>query len=63
MSTKFSDFIKEIKEEAVLEGPEAVEQICLLEKFFANERSKPMRRRVNHCMISCRCKRCNPGTL
>lgn len=63
MGTKFSDFMKEIEVEAVKEGPKAVEELCLLRKFFAEEAKKPIERRSNFCMISCRCSRCNPGTL
>lgn len=63
MGTKFSDFMKEIEKEAQAEGPEAVEELCLLRKFFAEEAKKPIERRSNACMISCRCSRCSPGIL
>lgn len=63
MGTKFSDFMKEIEKEAEAEGPEAVEELCLIRKFFQEEMKKPAMRRSNACMISCRCSRCNPGTL
>lgn len=34
MSTKFSDFMKEIEEEARAEGPEAIDELEALKKFF-----------------------------
>jgi hypothetical protein len=74
MSTKFSDFMKEIEDEAKQEGPAAVQQLedlrehfkeerCLVQKFFAHQQTLPPHRRTNLCMISCPCSKCKPGRL
>lgn len=39
------------------------EQPCLVRAFFERESQKSPHRRSNHCMISCKCKRCNPYWL
>jgi hypothetical protein len=38
-------------------------EICLIQKFFAEEAKKPAPLRKNYCYISCRCARCNPARL
>jgi hypothetical protein len=74
MSTKFSDFMKEIVDEAKREGPDAVLQLeelrehfkeerCLVQEFFAHQQELPPSRRKNYCMISCPCSKCSPGRL
>lgn len=72
--TKFSDFMKEIEDEAMQEGPGAVFELeslrahfkkerCLVEEFFAHQQKLPSNRRTNHCMISCPCSKCSPSRL
>lgn len=36
---------------------------CLVDKFFEEEAKKPIHEQVGHCMISCPCPNCSPGTL
>ncbi len=42
---------------------EQIAEPCLVEKFFEEERKKPLRERKNYCHISCPCPRCKPGFL
>jgi hypothetical protein len=63
MGTKFSDFMKEIEQEAVAEGPEAVEELCLMRKHFAEQLNKPEAQRCYYAYLSCPCSRCSPGKL
>ena len=39
------------------------EEVCLVQSFFEEEAKKPPHLRSGVCMISCPCKRCNPGIL
>jgi hypothetical protein len=34
------------------------QQECMIERFFKNERMKPIGQRSNACMISCPCPKC-----
>jgi len=36
---------------------------CLIVKFFQNEAKKGAHLRSKQCLISCRCKKCNPVML
>lgn len=40
-----------------------LEQPCLIQKFFENQKRLPPAMRSKGAMICCRCKRCNPFTL
>ena len=39
------------------------EEGCLIDAFFRREAEKPAGNRATSCMISCPCRKCNPGTL
>lgn len=36
---------------------------CLVKKFFENQKSLPEHQRSKFAMISCPCRKCNPGHL
>lgn len=36
---------------------------CLVKAFFEHQKTLPIDQRSNICMISCPCKKCNPGYL
>lgn len=38
-------------------------EVCLVQKFFQEQKKLPQHRRQKSCMIPCPCSRCNSGSL
>lgn len=58
-----ADFQKYVDPIDLIKGWVQKEQHCLIEGFFKREQQKPPHRRAKSVMISCPCRKCNPGML